>query len=82
MEEIGADTVLKTKENRSVASFKKPKPVVQVTSMPYIAGAKTVRYLGNTNHFLIRESTSIREVWGNSKRGDINPQVLPAGWRA
>eukprot|EP00118_Oscarella_pearsei_P012481 m.92430 g.92430 ORF g.92430 m.92430 type:complete len:987 (+) comp36731_c0_seq28:28-2988(+) len=66
MEEIGADTVLKTKENRSVASFKKPKPVVQVTSMPYIAGAKTVRYLGNTNHFLIRESTSIREGGGLS----------------
>jgi len=47
-------------------SCKNTKFGVNVTTMPYIPGARIDNHLGNLNFFFIRESTSIREIGGLS----------------
>jgi len=47
-------------------SCKSSKFGVNVTTMPYIPGARIENHLGNLNFFFIRESTSIRESGGLS----------------
>ena len=36
---------------------------VELTPLPVVIGGKIVKYLGNYNFFLIRESTSVKEVF-------------------
>ena len=35
---------------------------VELTPLPCVPGGRIVKYLGNYNFFLIRESTSVKEV--------------------
>jgi hypothetical protein len=35
---------------------------INVTSMPFVPGARIEHHMGNLNFFFIRETTSIREV--------------------
>ncbi len=36
---------------------------IEITPLSFIPGARIEQYLGHLNFFIIRETTSIREVW-------------------
>jgi hypothetical protein len=35
---------------------------IELTPLPTVVGGRIIKYLGNYNFFLIRESTSVKEV--------------------
>ncbi|KAK7500427.1 hypothetical protein BaRGS_00008334 [Batillaria attramentaria] len=47
-----------------VATNPKPHVGVELTPLPTVIGGKIIKYLGNYNFFLIRESTSVKECGG------------------
>nr|KAG5709079.1 hypothetical protein BaRGS_028535 [Batillaria attramentaria] len=49
-------------EKKKPATNPKPHVGVELTPLPTVIGGKIIKYLGNYNFFLIRESTSVKEV--------------------
>lgn len=61
--------------HKSGAGFGGPTvTVVKMTPLSFIPGAKITKYLGIINMFLIRETTSLREV---RQKNEVDSKLLP-----